>query len=1784
MARYLHIAQRLSAIIWLPVLLLSVTSHAQSISGATCVVGGGYYGPYTINGVSWSSADKWCVTGGSINGSSCINNNGAPSIGITWNPGMTSGTVSYYHPASAATPIATLTVSGLNAGSISPAMNMFQPPNVPVNVNFNNSSSATSCNGLGVQYLWEYQPNNSSTWTSISGATGANLSTTMSFTITTYFRRGAWTTGDSRVGYTSPIPVIIAQAGTVSPASQTIGTTSTPTTLTATAATNCNGPFNYQWQTSPDGTNNWTNISGATSTSYTPSQPLPSVSYYRLSCFCTGTSTTVYTNTAVINVTIPLTSGTLSPGNQTINVNTVAGTITATPATGGNGAYTYQWQILPNGSSTWTNINGATGLSVSPGVLSVTTLYRIASTSNGETVYSNPAVVSISSTTIYGVYAPNNSTGNANADMNWVINRAFDGQGSVISEGKQFFDNSGRPLQSQNKVFYRSNPSTVYTHVFASQSVRDVLDRPAATTLPAAIDNSEFAYQPNFVQAADGSKYTYKNFDRFNPSGTETDKTNNPDQVGTATRGTLGWYYSTNNIWEPYLVTTGFPYSRETYYGDGTGNPKKAASAGEVFRMGNGHEVSSYEYPITGEFSHYMQVRNKFFSSGELGAMPGNLYRQAQISVAKDANGRESFTMQDRTGKTLMTARPGNDITLSCGMGITGDTRYGDLTFSIDGDDRLLIDPGAQITVKTGSTLFYQGAASGFNITSLGAQTASVTSATAFSYQNCTSGVCGPVKVAPPAPQFHYVRIMADNTPVTISGSYTLYDMNTELPVSFNGSSLNKGFYRLVATSGDVFMQYQPGLTDVSYNFFNQLGQLVATIAPEGVKKLFGTGINNYATKNDVPFITLYEYDVQGRLIKSVTTDDGTSEMVYRRDGKIRFSQNAEQKLTGRYSYTNYDQVGRTIETGEYQPDAGGIAFTSDMSVSSAMKNIVENTSATGGLTTGTKRDVVITQYDIADNGHGLSGYIQDQQYLSGVVSYTKKYSVIVNNSPNSTDILSTTWFSYNEEGKIVWTIKYIKDLGYKTIDYTYDLLGRMTKKIFQRNTPTETFVHYYDYDPATQNLWKVYTNTVDNTSTRQLQATYIYYLHGPLKRIEIASDLQGIDYTYTLQGTLKAINNSDKTKDPGSDGSNGLSPDAFGMVLDYYPGDYQNNRTAGMQPIKGVNTAGIGVDNFAGAIKAMTWFSRKPAFVTGSNPGIEDPTTYVYQYDDKYQFTESTWGTGINFGNTPATFTATGLNKETIKHPTNGTPAYDANGNMLYLQRNNPGGALEDRFTYNYLNSITGTGSNTNYNTNKLQSVVDDATGTAQTYASYTYDKLGQLTVENTGGTTNKYIKYDVAGKVVLVARDAGFTQKVVEYIYDEDGQRIVKKSYNSSFQLSQITYYADDVVYIQPVTGGSPGAITAQEYTIQGAAGRLGIYFRPVNIYAYELNDQLGNVRAVIARNGSTMEVRAYTDYYPYGMVIRNYQSPEGYRYEFQGKYAEKEKETDWNAFELRMYDSRIGRWLQYDPQGEFWSPYIGMGNDPVKNTDPNGGSTDDWIKDKKTGTYYYDEDVKNQADIKKIYGSFGKDYEYVGTFVFDNDYGIFHDRFFGSSDGKYQIYNSKFKLVYSGAWPSKRFPWMDVAAREIGVQRILGEESNPRILEYFQYTQLKDKPEGKTDQTAWCAAFANFSLVNAGSKGSGWATAFSFNTYGQKLEKPAYGCIAVFNFSHVGFVAGINSDGRLIILGGNQTDASVVNLNPVSRSLVIHYRLPAGYNPNYNLPKYNLKAASLSFGSTH
>ncbi len=184
-----------------------------------------------------------------------------------------------------------------------------------------------------------------------------------------------------------------------------------------------------------------------------------------------------------------------------------------------------------------------------------------------------------------------------------------------------------------------------------------------------------------------------------------------------------------------------------------------------------------------------------------------------------------------------------------------------------------------------------------------------------------------------------------------------------------------------------------------------------------------------------------------------------------------------------------------------------------------------------------------------------------------------------------------------------------------------------------------------------------------------------------------------------------------------------------------------------------------------------------------------------------------------------------------------------------------------------------------------------------------------------------------------------------ITKFFYNERGQRIKKESYSSSGALQGTTYYILDLSgnamaeYNQPNT--SSQTITQTELPIYGAS-RLGVYYRGNQSMSYQLTDHLGNVRAVVTKPtiGAT-SMTSYADYYPFGEQLPNRNSMSAYRYAFQGQ--ELDTELGMEAFQLRLWDGRIGRWLSPDPYGQYASPYLGMGNNPVSMIDPDGGFTE-------------------------------------------------------------------------------------------------------------------------------------------------------------------------------------------------------------------------------------------------
>ena len=116
----------------------------------------------------------------------------------------------------------------------------------------------------------------------------------------------------------------------------------------------------------------------------------------------------------------------------------------------------------------------------------------------------------------------------------------------------------------------------------------------------------------------------------------------------------------------------------------------------------------------------------------------------------------------------------------------------------------------------------------------------------------------------------------------------------------------------------------------------------------------------------------------------------------------------------------------------------------------------------------------------------------------------------------------------------------------------------------------------------------------------------------------------------------------------------------------------------------------------------------------------------------------------------------------------------------------------------------------------------------------------------------------------------------------------------------------------------------------------------------------------------------------------------------------------------------------------------------------------------------------------------------------------------------------------------------PWLDIAEREKGVREAAPGGSNPRIEAYHASTSGGAEP----DTVPWCSSFVNFCIEQAGLDGTNSKRARSWETWGSKSPlRP--GAVVVFKRGqppkgHVGFFVGKDSLGKLLILGGNQSDS--------------------------------------------
>ena len=145
----------------------------------------------------------------------------------------------------------------------------------------------------------------------------------------------------------------------------------------------------------------------------------------------------------------------------------------------------------------------------------------------------------------------------------------------------------------------------------------------------------------------------------------------------------------------------------------------------------------------------------------------------------------------------------------------------------------------------------------------------------------------------------------------------------------------------------------------------------------------------------------------------------------------------------------------------------------------------------------------------------------------------------------------------------------------------------------------------------------------------------------------------------------------------------------------------------------------------------------------------------------------------------------------------------------------------------------------------------------------------------------------------------------------------------------------------------------------------------------------------------------------------------------------------------------------------------------------------------------------------------------------------------------------------------------PWMDIAKKELGVTK-----PSARVAQY-----ASDTGSGHLGKNYhYCSTFVRWCLKQAGCDlGNTNPMAKSFKGYGQAVDtkNPPYGAVIVMHWGggkyHVAFSGGMRSDGKVVMLGGNQRGAKggsdrtggVVTESSVSTAKIEYAGFPNGYD---------------------
>ena len=228
-----------------------------------------------------------------------------------------------------------------------------QPVNATTCAGVTASYSVTAAGASG--YQWQLSTDGGTNWSAITGATASTYNVSNPTLAMNGYKYRCVVTGNCT-------PFTITSTAVTLTVVSSLSITTQPSSLTACEGSAASftvvatGASGYQWQQSIDGGTTWTNVTGASASTYTIAATAASQTGTQYRCQLTSSCGNLTTNIVTLTVnTLPAISA------QPQSVSICAGSNNTFSVTASGTAITYQWQLSTTGcAGTFTNITGAT--------------------------------------------------------------------------------------------------------------------------------------------------------------------------------------------------------------------------------------------------------------------------------------------------------------------------------------------------------------------------------------------------------------------------------------------------------------------------------------------------------------------------------------------------------------------------------------------------------------------------------------------------------------------------------------------------------------------------------------------------------------------------------------------------------------------------------------------------------------------------------------------------------------------------------------------------------------------------------------------------------------------------------------------------------------------------------------------------------------------------------------------------------------------------------------------------------------------------------------------------------------------------------------------------------------------------------------------------------------------------------------------------------------------------------------------------------------------------------